>query len=535
MVSLEEAVRLLKAEVRPISEVEKVSLEEACGRVLARDIIAGHDQPPFPRSPLDGYALKGEETLEASEDHPVTLKVVGKIYAGEVFPGTVGPGECIRIMTGAPIPEGADTVIRQEDTDYEEIRKKGKADHLPDTTAVKGTPAKDDGRTDGLPDTKDDGRAAGLPDTKDDGRAAGLPDTKDDGRAGRLPDTKDETEGPIWETGSPGYNAPELVENRFRGTGDLVRIYKGSAPYRNYCYAGEDYKCGDILVEKGQLINGSRLGIIAGAGREEIEVYKEPKITIISTGDEVISPGQPIKPGKIYDSNRYLVYGRLRDLGVKNITSFHCPDEAKDMIAAILDRAGDSDLIITTGGVSVGEKDIMHEVKDALEAGRSAPSDTWGEITWTAKKLFWKVDLKPGAPTLAFTLAGRYHDKGKNIRTKEVLVVCLTGNPYGVAVNFELLIRPVLAVLTGNDRVNKRRRSCILENDSPKRGGRRRFLRGYLMSCSEEGAGEAQRVMIVTGNQAAGTLASLDKSNCLVEISPEGSGKAGEMVFVYPF
>ena len=435
MVSLEEAIVLLRESVRPISQTETVPLDKATGKMLARDIIAGYDQPPFPRSPLDGFALRGEESLGASKENPVSLKIVGKIYAGQVFTGMVGPGECIRIMTGAPIPEGADTVIRQEDTDF----------------------------TGGLP--------------------------------------------------------------------DKVRIYKGADPYSNYCYAGEDYKCGDVLVAKGQEINGSRLGIIAGTGQEEIEVYREPAITVISTGDEVIPPGQPMRPGKIYDSNRFLVYGRLRDLGFNKISSLHCPDEVEEMTTAILDYAKDSDLIITTGGVSVGEKDIMHEVLKGLEKGRTKGSDT----RWTARKLFWRVALKPGAPTLSFVLTGEGIKEDGQPFKKELLVVCLTGNPYGVAVNFELLIRPVLAAITGNEAINFRTRRCVLENDSPKKGGRRRFMRGYLMGRGEGDQDKEERVRILAGTHASGTLSSLDKSNCLVEIRPEGSGKAGEEVWVYPF
>lgn len=462
MVSLEEAVGMLQTAVKPISEVETVALSEASGRILAHDIIACYDQPPFPRSPLDGYAVKGEETKGASKETPVTLKVVGKIYAGQVFSGIVGPGECIRIMTGAPIPEGADAVIRQEDTDFAKRDQK---------------------------------------------------DTKDREIAFRDPASENE-------------NSNTCSENP-----ELVRIYKGSTPYSNYCYAGEDYKCGDVLVGKGQKVNGSRLGIIAGTGKEEIEVYREPRIAVISTGDEIISPGQPIKPGKIYDSNRYLVYGRLKDLGMSRVSSFHCPDEANKMITAIIDKAADSDLIITTGGVSVGEKDIMHEVLKELEKGRQVGT----KAEWNAKKLFWKVNLKPGAPTIAFVLTGQGYDRQGKAWTKEVLVVCLTGNPYGVAVNFELLIRPVLAALTGNDAINYQKKLCILENDSPKRGGRRRFMRGYLLEKPEGEANNGDKVRILTGNHASGTLSSLDRSNCLVEIGPEGSGKAGDRVWVYPF
>lgn len=400
MQKLEEAVNILENAVSPIREKEQVALMEAAGRILADDITAPADQPPFPRSPLDGYAVRGADTLYASEEHPVILKVLGKIYAGEIFQGNVEEGQCVRLMTGAPIPQGADTIVRQEHTDYGEER---------------------------------------------------------------------------------------------------VNIYQGSAPYQSYCHAGEDYHKGDVLLKKGDILNGVRIGVAAGAGAEQVAVYREPVITVISTGDEVVAPGERLPPGKIYDSNRYLVTGRLQELGLKQLYSRHCEDDIMAMCGRIREAAGYSDLIITTGGVSVGERDIMHQVMECLEG----------------KELFWRVDLKPGAPTLAFIF-------------ENVLVICLTGNPYGAAVNFELLIRPVVKKLTGNPRWQSRRRRCILGNDSPKHGGVRRFLRGYV----REDAGEA--VQILAGSHASGTLSSMSSCNCLVEIAENGSGKAGESVWVYP-
>ena len=122
MLTIEEAVEVLTGAVSPVSETEKVSLHDAAGRVLAADIVAPRDQPPFDRSPLDGYAVRGEDTIEASKDQPVRLRVIGKIYAGQTFAGKIEKDECVRIMTGAPIPEGANAIIKQEDTDYGEDR-----------------------------------------------------------------------------------------------------------------------------------------------------------------------------------------------------------------------------------------------------------------------------------------------------------------------------------------------------------------------------------------------------------------------------
>jgi molybdopterin molybdotransferase len=345
----------------------------------------------------------------------VTLKVVGKIYAGEVFSGEVSKGECVRLMTGAPIPLGADAVIRQEDTDNPAIEK-------------------------------------------------------------------------------------DNLDNRICD----VKIYKGVAPWQNYCYAGEDYKKNDILLRRGDVLNGMSIGVAAGAGREKVLVYRMPVVSVISTGDELMSPGERLLPGKIYDSNLFLVAGRLKDLGLSDVRFSRCVDDVSAMSERILEAAKQSDLIITTGGVSVGEKDIMHQVLEDLKG----------------EKLFWKVAIKPGGVTLAF-MYERESDK--------IPVVCLTGNPYGVAANFELLLRPMMEKLTGNPLWKSERLRCRLENDSPKRGGRRRFLRGHL----EDGTQGERRVRFLDGSHASGTLSTMAACNCLVEIPENGSGKAGEYVEVY--
>ena len=407
---LEEAIRVLRDTAVPVAERESIPLAQASGRVLAEDLQAYYDQPPFPRSPLDGYAVHGEDTFGASGESPVELRILGKIYAGQVFHGEVHEGECVRLMTGAPIPKGADAVIRQEDTDYEPGKK---GDYI--------------------------------------------------------------------------------------GPDSRVRIFRGAVPYQNYVYEGEDYRKGDILLQAGTVLNGMHLGIAAGAGRESLEVYREPVISVISTGDEVVAPGGDLAPGKIYDSNRFTVVGRLADLGFCRVESWHCPDDPTAMAGRIRKAGKKSDLIITTGGVSVGEKDIMHQVMADLEG----------------EKLFWKVSLKPGAPTLAFALG-----------EAKVPVICLTGNPYGVAVNFELLVRPVLEKISRNPKA--RGKTCMgkLKNDSPKWGGVRRFMRGYYEK-------EGSEVTILAGSQASGTLSSMAVCNCLVEIPEKSRGKAGEGVKIY--
>lgn len=395
MVQLEEARNQLREQVTLIKETERIPLMDAVGRILAEDGVAVQDQPPFSRSPLDGYAVRGKDTKGASLNQPKRLTVIGNVYAGQVFGGTVRENEAVRIMTGAPIPDGADTVIRQEDSDY------------------------------------------GM---------------------------------------------------------KQVKIYRESKPYENYCPQGEDYKKGTVLLKKGCVLDGVSIAVLASLGNDLVSVYRKPKIAVISTGDEVMQPGNSLKPGKIYDSNLHFICGRLKELGVTPIAYGHCEDEVEKMTAQVELFAAQADLILTTGGVSVGQKDIMHEVVERLHA----------------KQLFWKVALKPGAPTLAAVYKG-------------IPMICLSGNPFGAAANFELLVRPTIAALTGNNRWELKTQKAFLQNDYKKHGKYRRFLRGYT---------ENGKVWIPSGNHASGVLASMIGCNCLIELSQDGARK-GEEVWIH--
>lgn len=396
MVQLEEARDILRKQVMPITETEEVELMNAVGRILAEDAKAVADQPPFSRSPLDGYAVRGQDTKGISQENPKCFSVIGKVYAGGTFMGTVRENEAVRIMTGAPVPKGADTVIRQEQSDYGEEK--------------------------------------------------------------------------VW-------------------------IYAGSMPYENYCPQGEDYKKGEVLLEKGTVLDGISIALLASLGIGRVKVYIKPRIGVISTGDEVIQPGEPLSPGKIYDSNLHFICGRLTELGMPPVCALHCMDDAEKMADGIRRMAALTDVIITTGGVSVGQHDIMHDVIKKLGA----------------RKLFWRVDIKPGAPTLAAV----YED---------TLLICLSGNPFGAAANFELLVRPVIGKLTGDHRWELKRKRAVLQNDFQKRGGVRRFVRAY----ESEG-----KVWIQRGNHASGALSSMLGCNCLIEILPEQDGaRKGEKVWL---
>lgn len=399
ILSIEQAVKKLTNAVYPVSGTEKIPLEAAICRVLAEDIQAERDQPPFDRSPLDGYALIAEDTKGASKDHPISLKVVDKIMAGFVADHGVTKGTAVRLMTGAPIPEGANCVIRQENTDYGE---------------------------------------------------------------------------------------------------DTVQIYEELNDHDNICDIGEDYQKGTLLLEKGRTLSAATIGLAASAGKKELLVYKLPNIAVFSTGDELIAPGQIWNPGKIYDSNLYYTVSRLAELGSPAILFEQAADDPAEMEERIKEAAKTAELIITTGGVSVGEKDIMHEVVERLEA----------------EQLFWRVSVKPGAPTLAF-------------KYQNTLIISLTGNPYGVAVNFELLVRPVLERFSHGAVSLPVRCSCILQNAFAKASPGRRMVRAKY---------DNDAVTIPDGSHVSGAISSMADCNCFIDIPAGNQGlQAGDAVEVILF
>ena len=384
---LEQAQNLLLERVNMIKDAEEITLWDAGGRVLAKDIYAEHDQPPFPRSPLDGYAVRSADISTASKDHPVRLRVLEEVDAGHVGSRCVEPGTAVRIMTGAPIPDGADCIVGQEDTDYGE---------------------------------------------------------------------------------------------------ETVEVYEPIGSYENYCYAGEDYKAGTKILGEGLLLGAVEVGILASLGLEGVSVYRSPKAAVITTGDEIILPGEELAGGKIYDSNLYTLVTRLRMWGMEVTAKERVGDDAAFAAERIREAAGNADLVITTGGVSVGKKDIMHEVVKLLGC----------------ETIFWKIAVKPGMPTLCAQYQGK-------------LLICLSGNPYGATVNLELLVRPLLCKMSGRPDLKIRRVRAVTVSTFPKMSRVTRYVRGYY---------ENGKVRIPDGSNASGILSTMCGCNCLIEI-PAGTSR----------
>lgn len=399
-IQVERAYELLTERVKPVG-TELIPATKAHGRVLAKGVISPISQPPWPRSPLDGYAFRAEDSVGASEETPVSLKVMEMICAGDWTEREIQKGEAVRLMTGAPIPAGCDCVLRQEDTDL----------------------------------------------------------------------------------GS-----------------ETVQIYKELKPFSNYCYAGEDFAEGEEILPVGTRLAGNAMGVLASAGllREDVSlcVYKKVRCALICTGDELVSPTvQPLPSGKIYSSSESLLAARLAELGIELVYSKGSLDDGEALAEEIRKVAKDVDLIITTGGVSVGTKDILHEALPLLSADR----------------IFWKVKLKPGSP-LMFSF---YQD---------VPILSLSGNPFGTGATFELFGRVLLSRLQGAEDLLMQVFPAILDTSFAKFGKGRRFVRGIFRNG---------HVTLPEGH-SSGQLASSVGTNCLAELPPSEKPYApGDTVTVY--
>ena len=368
-----------------INETEEVELNKAGGRILVQDMVAEFNNPPFDRSPVDGYACKAEDLAGASSEHPVKLKVMEEIDAGQYSERVVESGQAVRIMTGAAIPKGCDCCIFQEDTDYGE---------------------------------------------------------------------------------------------------ETVEIYREVKQWDNYCFAGEDFKKGTTLLKKGTHIGYVEAAVLAGMGAAKVPDYRRPKVVLLTTGDEVVEPGNPLPAGKIYNSNMTMLSARMIELGIEPFYMEAVKDNPQVMAEKIKEIAEQADMIITTGGVSVGKKDIMHESIRLIDAER----------------IFWRVNMKPGMPTL-FSVY-------ENASGGKVPVISLSGNPFGVAVTIELLIRPALEKMMQNPAIGLKEVTGVMADDFVKGIKGRRFIRAYW---------ENGRFHLPNGLHSNGVLSSMAGCNCLID------------------
>jgi molybdopterin molybdotransferase len=384
--------------VSPLDPVE-VSILDALGLVAAEEVKATEQIPPFDNSAMDGYAVRAEDTAGASRQNPVVLKVLMDLPAGRHTDQAVGPGEAIRIMTGAPVPPGADTVVQVELTE----------------------------------------------------RAA-------DGR---------------------------------------VRILAEHKKEKNIRLAGEDIALGQSVVRNGDEIGPAKIGMLASVGRAKLKVVRRPVVAILATGDELLDAAEPLEPGKIRSSNSYTLISQARACGAE-ARYLGIARDTKNEVRAHLDRGLSADMIVSSGGVSVGDYDY---VKDALE-----------ELGVEFK--FTKVAIKPGKPTVFGLLGGKP-------------VFGLPGNPVSSMVTFEQFVRPALLKMMGKRRLLRPVVDAVLEQDISKKPERMSLIRAV---ARKEGS---QYRVSTTGPQGSGILVSMDIANAIIMFMPGTERlKKGERVKV---
>ena len=375
------------------TDAETLSLTECADRILAQDIAATTDLPPFDNSSMDGFAVRMADVTNAAAS-PRTLRVVADIPAGVSPAISLADGEAARIMTGAQLPDGADAVVPVEDTDF---------------------------------NNRDAGSAA--------------------------PDTV-------------------VISNS---------VFKGA----NVRSRGMDIQAGQIVLNKGRTLNPQDLGLLAMLGYANVSVHRKPRVALFSSGNELLEVGAPLEPGKIRDSNSYMLTALIEDTGTECIRLGVAKDD-RESVEALLERAIglNVDLILSSAGVSVGAFDF---VKEAIEAN--------------GKMDFWRVNMRPGKP-LAF---------GEH---KKIPFIGLPGNPVSAFVGFEVFVRAVLQRLSGTE-TRGRQTVRVRSAEQIDSDGRESYLRAQV----REEAGIL--VAYLTGHQGSGNLYSLVQANALL-IIPAG-------------
>lgn len=398
MLSIDEGLACILKAVNPLNDTERVGIDLAQGRTLAAALISPIDVPAYNNSAMDGYAVCSE-ALCANGD--TSLKVVANVLAGHPFFGTVGPGECVQIMTGAQIPEGLDTIIIKE------------------------------------------------------------------------------------------------ISCR---TGEMVCFPGGVRKGQHIRLAGEDLRKGQEALSAGTGLGACELGLIASLGLAEVEVLRKPRVAYFSTGDEIRRPGKILQTGQIYDSNHYTVTTMLRDLGAEVIELGVIPDQRKALEEAFQQASSQADVIISSGGVSVGDADYVKETLEQM-----------GEVD------FWRMAIKPGRP-LAFG------------RVTDALFFGLPGNPVAVMITFLQFVKPALKKLQGNLHWQPQKFQLPCGEFLKSQEGRSEFLRGII-----EVDAEGLPVVHTTGQQGSGILTSMSRADCLIVLGPECAGvEAGQPVWVLP-
>jgi molybdopterin molybdotransferase len=389
-ISVEEARKLVLArcELMPVEEVE---LLDSLGRVLARDIVSDIDVAPFDNSAMDGFAVRAADLAAASETKPVELRIVDEIAAGAVPEAIVGAGEASRIMTGAPMPEGADAVVMVEYT-----------------------------------------------------------------------------------------REPEA---------NVVEVMRAAPENENVRRRGEEVTAGDVVLEAGDVIGPPAIGLLAATGHATAPVRIRPRVAVISTGDELVEVAETPAPGKIRNSNSYSIAAQVIEAGGIPVRFGIVPDDEDATIEAFTRAAAETDFIVTSGGVSVGDYDFVKPVLEEL-----------GEME------FCRVAMRPGNPQTLGSIDG-------------TPFFGLPGNPTSTFVGFEIFVRPALRLMQGHTELDRPSVDARLEHDVRTKPERRYYLRAML-----EGAPDGGYTARLAGSQSSALLTAAHRGNCLL-VFPEGASE----------
>ena len=400
--SAQDVLKFLTQLVNTVAETEEVEIFQSLGRIVAKDVISPIDVPPHDNSAMDGFAFKDQQ-LSSAEN--ITLKVVGTALAGKAWQGQVKPGECVKIMTGAIMPDGLDTVIPQE----------------------------------------------------------------------------------LCQSVTP-----ESIQfaSHILKTGDNRRL------------RGEDIAKGKPALKQGARITPAAAGLLASLGLPKVSVYRTLRVAYFSTGDEILSLGEALREGAVYDSNRYTIAGLLKDLGCQMIDMGVVKDDPQLLENAFTKAAEHADAIITSGGVSVGEADFTKAMMKKL-----------GDV------VFWKIAMRPGRPMAVGRITQGH---------RSAVLFGLPGNPVAVMVTFLAFVKPALLQMMGSTLSPTPLMRARTQEVLRKKPGRTEYQRGIVTRNAD---GELE--VITTGNQGSGVLSSMVQANALIVLQhTQSTAQVGDWVDV---
>jgi molybdopterin molybdotransferase len=381
--SVTEHMESILGQLEPLDPIE-LQLLDAQGCVLVEDVTVPAALPPFENSSMDGYAVRVADVAAATPEHPAVLDVIGDVAAGSEEPPAVGPGQAARIMTGAPLPPGAEAVVPVEWTD---------------------------GGTGGGPAT-----------------------------------------------------AMSAHSSDPAGAGGEVRVHRGAAPGQFVRARGSDAAAGELALVAGTVLGPSQIGLLAAIGRRTVTVRPRPRVVVLSTGSELAQPGEELGPGRIHDSNSFALTAAAREAGAIAYRVGAVSDEVETLRATVEDQLIRADVLVTSGGVSVGAYDVVKEALSTLGGSfGDEVEDSAGFVD------FRTLAMQPGKPQ-GF---GR-------IGPDRIPLFALPGNPVSAYVSFELFVRPAIRTLMGSQDVHRDvvRAVCVVAiEQSP--AGRRQYLRGH--------------------------------------------------------